>query len=367
MIALGELAVRFGCELRGDPELQIASVASLSDARSGQVAFLANARLRRSLTTTAASAVVLPPAALEACPVAALLSPNPHATFARIATLLHPAPAWPPGIHASAVVASDAQIDPTAYLGPHTVVGARAHIGPRVCVGPGSILESDVRLEADVRLVARVMLGARVRIGARTLIQPGAVIGADGFGFAQENGRWVKVPQLGAVSIGEDVEIGCNTTIDRGALGDTVICDGVKLDNQIQIGHNVRIGAHTAMAACTGISGSTTIGERCMIGGSVGMNGHIEICNDVVITGFSMVSHSIREPGVYSGGLPFEKAKEWRRVVARFKRLDSLARRVDDLERGSTSSVGAGSDLEGDADAEADADADAAGSAKDPE
>jgi UDP-3-O-[3-hydroxymyristoyl] glucosamine N-acyltransferase len=339
-IALGELAVRFGCELRGDPELRVASVASLSDAQSGQLAFLANSRLRPALASTAASAVVLEPQALDACPVAALLSQNPHATFARIATLLHPTPRFPPGIDASAIVAPDAHIDSTAYIGPHTVVGARAFIGPRVCVGAGCILEDEVRLAEDVRLVARVTLGARVQIGARTLIQPGAVIGADGFGFANENGRWIKVPQLGAVSIGADVEVGCNTTIDRGALGDTVICDGAKLDNQIQIGHNVRIGAHTAMAACTGISGSTTIGERCMIGGSVGMNGHIEICNDVVITGFSMVSHSIREPGVYSGGLPFEKAKEWRRVVARFKRLDTLARRVEALERG----AGAGAD-----------------------
>ncbi len=336
VIALGELAVRFGCELRGDPDLRVGAVAALDDARPGTLAFLAHPRFRPALATTRATAVVIEAEALESCPVAALVADNAHVTFARIATLLHPVAPCPPGVHPSAIVAEDARVDPSAWIGPLAVVGARAVVGPRVSVGPGCILESDVVLAADVRLVARVTLGARVEVGARTLIQPGAVIGADGFGFANERGRWIKVPQIGSVTIGPDVEIGCNTTIDRGAIGDTVIGEGVKLDNQIQIGHNVRIGAHTAMAACTGISGSTTIGARCMIGGSVGVNGHIEICDDVVITGFSMVSHSIREPGVYSGGLPFEKAREWRRIVARFKRLGAQERGARDAPSGET-------------------------------
>jgi UDP-3-O-[3-hydroxymyristoyl] glucosamine N-acyltransferase len=350
VISLGELAVRFGCGLRGDPDLLVGSVASLIEARPGTVAFLAHSRFRPALASTRASAVVVDEGALEGCPVAALIAKNPHATFARIATLLHPAVEFVPGVHPSAILGPDVRIDPSAHVGPLCVIGARAIIGARTYIGAGSILEPDVELGEDVRLIARVTLGARVQIGPRTLVQPGAVIGADGFGFANERGRWIKVPQLGTVRVGADVEIGCNTTIDRGALGDTVIGEGAKLDNQIQIGHNVRIGAHTAMAACTGISGSTTIGERCMIGGSVGVNGHIDICDDVVITGFSMVSHSIREPGVYSGGLPFEKATEWRRVVARFKRLDSLARRLEALERASpdlTARMSEASDLPG--------------------
>ncbi len=349
MLSLGEIAVRFGCELHGDPDVRVGAVASLHEAKPGTIAFLAHPRFRPGLSSTQASAVVLEAAALAECPVAALVAGNPHAVFARIATLLHPVADFVPGIDPSAVVAPDARIDPSACIGPLCVIGAGAVIGPRVQLGPGCILEREVQLAEDVRLVARVTLGASVSIGARTLIQPGAVIGADGFGFANDRGRWIKVPQIGTVTIGADVEIGCNTTIDRGALGDTVICEGVKLDNQIQIGHNVRIGAHTAMAACTGISGSTTIGERCMIGGSVGVNGHIEICDDVVITGFSMVSHSIREPGVYSGGLPFEKAAEWRRVVARFKRLDSFGRRLGALERRAGNAFGGNT---GDADDE---------------
>jgi UDP-3-O-[3-hydroxymyristoyl] glucosamine N-acyltransferase len=188
-------------------------------------------------------------------------------------------------------------------------------------------------LAEDVRLVARVTLGVRVQLGARTLVQPGAVIGADGFGFANERGRWLKVPQVGSVRVGSDVEIGCNTTIDRGAIEDTVIGEGVKLDNQIQIGHNVRIGAHTAMAACVGVSGSVEIGQRCMIGGAAGIVGHLTICDDVVITGLTMVSHSITRPGVYSGGIPAEEAASWRRIVGRLKRIDSIARRVAALER----------------------------------
>ncbi|MGB8325985.1 MAG: UDP-3-O-(3-hydroxymyristoyl)glucosamine N-acyltransferase, partial [Steroidobacteraceae bacterium] len=182
-------------------------------------------------------------------------------------------------------------------------------------------------------LVARVTLGVRVQLGARTLVQPGAVIGADGFGFANERGRWLKVPQVGSVRVGSDVEIGCNTTIDRGAIEDTVIGEGVKLDNQIQIGHNVRIGAHTAMAACVGVSGSVEIGQRCMIGGAAGIVGHLTICDDVVITGLTMVSHAITRPGVYSGGIPAEEAATWRRIVGRLKRIDSIARRVAALER----------------------------------
>jgi UDP-3-O-[3-hydroxymyristoyl] glucosamine N-acyltransferase len=225
-------------------------------------------------------------------------------------------------------------VHPEAQVGPFAVVGPRAVVGERAFVGPHCVLETGVEVGPDTRLVARVTLCHGVRLGARCLVQPGAVVGGDGFGFAPERGTWVKVPQVGSVLVGDDVEIGANTTIDRGAIGDTVIEDGVKLDNQIQVGHNVRIGAHTAMAACVGVSGSTTIGRRCQIGGAVGIVGHLSICDDVAVTGYTMVSHSITKPGVYSGGIPAEEAPAWRRIVGRLKRIDALARRVAALERG---------------------------------
>jgi UDP-3-O-[3-hydroxymyristoyl] glucosamine N-acyltransferase len=332
-VSLGELAVRFGCELRGDPDTPIEHVATLAGADARSLAFIANPRYRAQLASTRAGAVVLSAASADDCRTAALLCENPHATFARIAAVLHPPPPLAPGVHPSAVVAASARIDPSAQISACATVGERSVIGPRVYVGPHCILEEDVALEADVRLVARVTLGHGVRIGARAILQPGVVVGGDGFGYAADRGRWVKVPQLGSVRIGADVEIGANTTVDRGALDDTVIEEGVKLDNLIMIAHNVRIGAHTAIAGCTGVSGSVTIGKRCMIGGGVGFAGHLTISDDVVITGFSAISHSLPAPGVYSSIIPAEETRTWRRLVARFKRSALLEARVKRLER----------------------------------
>jgi UDP-3-O-[3-hydroxymyristoyl] glucosamine N-acyltransferase len=332
-VSLGELAVRFGCELRGDPAARVERIATLARADARSLAFLANPRYRQQLATTAAAAVVLDAASAADCPAAVLVCENPHATFARIAAILHPPPAAPPGTHPSAVIAADARIDSSAHVGALSVIGAGAVVGARAFIGPHCVVEAGASIGEDVRLGARVTVCNRVQIGARTVIQPGAVIGGDGFGFAQERGRWIKVPQTGSVRIGPDVEIGANTTVDRGAIEDTVIEEGVKLDNLIMIAHNVRIGAHSAMAACVGVSGSTSIGRRCMIGGQVGIGGHLTIADDVIITGCTMVSHSIARPGVYSGGIPLEEAHVWRRLVARFKRIDSLAARLKALER----------------------------------
>lgn len=343
-VSLGELAVRFGCELRGDPEARVDRVATLGHADSHSLAFLANPHYRQQLATTAAGAVVLDAASAAECATAALICDNPHATYARIAGILHPFPAAPPGTHPSAVVAPGARIDPSAHVGALSVVGEGAVVGARTFIGPQCLLEEGVIVGEDVRLTARVTVCRRVEIGARTVIQPGAVIGGDGFGFAQERGRWIKVPQTGAVRIGPDVEIGANTTIDRGAIDDTVIEEGVKLDNLIMIAHNVRVGAHSALAACVGISGSTSIGRRCMIGGQVGIGGHLTISDDVIITGCTMVSHSIPRPGVYSGGIPLEEAHVWRRLVARFKRIDSFATRLKALERNVSRSPDQGGD-----------------------
>lgn len=332
-VSLGELAVRFGCELRGDPDVRVDRVATLAHADSRSLAFLANPRYRQQLAATGAAAVVVDEAGAADCRTAALVCRNPHATYARIATVLHPLPAAPPGVHPSAVIAPGARVDPSAHVGALSVIGEGAVVGPRAFVGPQCLVDEGATLAEDVRLTARVTVCRKVQIGARTTVQPGAVIGGDGFGFAQEGGRWIKVPQAGTVRIGPDVEVGANTTIDRGAIEDTVIEEGVKLDNLIMIAHNVRVGAHSALAAAVGVSGSTTIGRRCMIGGQVGIGGHLTIADDVIITGCTMVSHSVPRPGVYSGGIPLEEAHVWRRLVARFKRLDSLATRLRALER----------------------------------
>jgi UDP-3-O-[3-hydroxymyristoyl] glucosamine N-acyltransferase len=320
VVTLGELAVRLGCELRGDPLREVDSVATLADAHPRAVTFLAESRHRAALAQTQAAAVVLDARFAAESPVATLIAANPRATYARIAALLYPLPPVVPGIHPSAVVAPDAQVDRDAHVGPLAVIGARTRIGAGAMIGPHCVIGADVVVASQVRLAARVTLCDGVSVGARSILHPGCVVGSDGFGFAPERGAWLKVQQVGSVCIGADVEIGANTTIDRGAIGDTVIAQGVKLDNQIQIGHNVRLGAHTAIAGCTGISGSTVIGERCQIGGACAIGGHLQITDDVIITGFSMISHSIPKPGVYSSGIPFEDARTWRRMVARFKR-----------------------------------------------
>jgi UDP-3-O-[3-hydroxymyristoyl] glucosamine N-acyltransferase len=331
-VRLAELAVRFGCKLRGDPDALVERVAPLQEAGPGSIAFLANRRYRRYLAQTRATAVVIEPALADECPVAALATSNPYATYARIAQLLHPEPVFEPGCHPSAVVEPGASVDATAWVGAHAYVARGAEIGPGVFIGPGSIVMAGARIGDSSRLVARVTICKGVRIGQRCIVHPGAVVGGDGFGHAPDGGAYVKVPQIGAVLIGDDVEVGANSTIDRGAIGDTVIADGVKIDNQVQIGHNVRIGEHTVIAGCVGISGSAVIGRRCMLGGMVGVVGHLEICDDVLVTGRTMISSSIRQPGTYSSALAADEAKRFRRNAARFQKLDELAKRVRRLE-----------------------------------
>jgi UDP-3-O-[3-hydroxymyristoyl] glucosamine N-acyltransferase len=332
-VTLGELAVRFGCELRGDPDMTVDSVGALTQAGPRAVSFLANPKYVAQLAGTRAGAVILDAKSADAARVPVLIATNPHATYARIASLLHPDAPLNPGRHATAAVAAGAVIDPSAEIAAHTSVGEGARIGARSYIGPGTVIGPGAIIGDDCRLVARAYLGRDVKLGQRCIIQPGAVIGGDGFGYAQEQGTWVKVPQIGGVSIGDDVEIGANTTIDRGALGDTVIEEGAKLDNLIMIAHNVRIGAHSALAACSAIAGSTVIGKRCVLGGRVGLTGHITLCDDVVVLGTSFISHSISKPGMYSSALPSEEAGIWRRIVGRIKRLDSMARRLRAVEK----------------------------------
>jgi UDP-3-O-[3-hydroxymyristoyl] glucosamine N-acyltransferase len=329
--SLGELAVRFGCELRGDPQVRVGSVAPLSGG-PGCIGFVASPAYREALRATTLSAVVVDQKLAPDCPTAAILHRNPHATFARIAALLHPAAALSPGIHADARVDPLARVDSSAQVGPFAVIGPGTVIGARCLIGPHSVVEGGATIGADTRLLARVTVCSGTRIGARCILHPGAVVGSDGFGNARDGEAWVKVPQVGGVLVGDDVEIGANTTIDRGALGDTIIEEGVRLDNQIQVAHNVCIGAHTAIAACTGIAGSTKIGKRCMIGGGTGIGGQLELGDDIIIAGFGMVTKSIEKPGLYSSVIPVEEARLWRRLVGRIKRLDLMASRVRKLE-----------------------------------
>ena len=324
--SLGELAVRFGLELRGDPAVRVSHVATLAQAREGSLSFLANPRYRKHLSNTRASAVLVTANEVDACPAPALVDANPYLAYARIATLIHPAVATEPGIHPSAVVAAGARIAPSAAVGAFCVIEAGAVLGERVRIGAGCSILAGVRIGDDTQLMPRVTLYEAVSIGARCLLHSGVVIGADGFGFAADAGTWVKVPQVGSVQIGDDVEIGANTTIDRGAIDDTIVENGVKLDNQIQVGHNVVIGAHTAIAACTGIAGSTTLGRRCMIGGMVGFAGHLNIADDVTVTGCSLVSASIRNAGSYSSGMPTVETRAWRRMVAHLRRFGEKER-----------------------------------------
>lgn len=331
-ISLQELSARVGAQLHGDPALQVQGIGTLQHAKPGDVSFFANPRYRKQLETTAASAVILAADALSFCPAAALVMDNPYLGFARAAALFAPAQERPVGIHETAWVSPDAVVHESAWIGPQASVAARARIGPDVLIGPGCVIGEDVVIGQATRLVARVTLCQGVRLGSRGLLHPGVVIGADGFGIANDSGVWVKVPQLGAVRIEDDVEIGANTTIDRGAIEDTVIEQGVKIDNQVQIGHNVRVGAHTAIAGCVAIAGSVRIGKRCAIGGAASIAGHLEIADDVFLTAASEVSKSITRRGIYSSGMPVQENQIWRKNIARFRHLDDLTRRIRRLE-----------------------------------
>ena len=326
VFAASELAQRFGLELRGE-DRAVHGVGTLSSATAEQLSFLANPRYRGQLGDTAAGVVVLHADEADARTGTALLARDPYVACAKIAALFERKPVRTAGIHPTAVVDASAQVDPAAHVGPHVSIGARSRIGAGASIGPGCVIGDDCEVGEGCELVARVTLVTRVRLGRRVLVHPGAVLGADGFGIAMDRGHWIKVPQLGGVLVGDDCEIGANTTIDRGALGDTVLEEDVRLDNQIQVGHNVRIGAHTAMAGCSAVAGSASIGRHCLVGGGAGILGHLEVCDRVVITAMSLVTHSIREPGEYSSGTPLMDNRSWRKSAARFKQLDDIARR----------------------------------------
>jgi len=330
--SLGELARLTSSRLIGDPEVVIRGVGTLAKATSGEITFLANKGYRRLLKATKASVVILTDQDAEDCPVSCLVSANPHLTYAQVANHLFPRNSQAIGISIKADIDPGATVDVTANIAAGCVIAAGAVIGPDVNIGPNCIIGRNASIGSGTWLYASVILCDDVVIGCDCILYPGAVIGSDGFGFANDNGRWIKVPQLGGVRIGNNVEIGANTTVDRGAIEDTIIHDGVKLDNQIQIAHNVQIGAHTAIAACSGVSGSTKIGEYCTLAGSSGLVGHIELADHVHISGKTMVSRSITKPGVYTGSIPSMPHKVWLKNFPRLKKLDEMMRRLVRLE-----------------------------------
>ncbi|MEE9422019.1 MAG: UDP-3-O-(3-hydroxymyristoyl)glucosamine N-acyltransferase [Gammaproteobacteria bacterium] len=330
---VAKLADVLGIDYRGDGSVEINSVASLESAHSGQLGFLSDSRHRKYLAVTKAAAVIVKPEDADDCSLPTLISHNVYASYAHAVALLMPETVSKQGIDASAVVDSSATISGSAWIGPQTVIGAGAVIHDDVQIGPGCIIGDGVEIGNHCQLIARVTVINHATIGQRVLLHPGVVIGSDGFGMAEENGKWIKIPQRGRVRIGGDVEIGANTTVDRGALDDTVIEEGVKIDNQVQVAHNVYIGAHTAIAGCVGISGSVSIGQHCTLAGGVGIAGHLKITDHVHVTAMSVVTRSIAEPGVYSAGTPLMRTSLWRKNAVRFKKLDDLYRRFRKLEK----------------------------------
>ncbi|HDN28021.1 MAG TPA: UDP-3-O-(3-hydroxymyristoyl)glucosamine N-acyltransferase [Thioploca sp.] len=340
-ISLGQLATLMGAQLEGAPtdDLPILGMSTLKRAGKQEVSFFSGSsrffgnKHREELAKTRAAAVILASSARHLCQVPMLVMDNPYLGYARAAAFFNPPAQKPPGIHPSAWVSPEAVLDASVSVGPQAVIEAGAKLGREVVIGPGCVVGTGVEIGDYCQLLANVTLCTGTRLGQRVIIHPGAVIGSDGFGNANDGGKWVKVPQLGGVIIADDVEIGANTTIDKGSLEDTVIGTGVKLDNQIQIGHNVQIGEHTAMAGCVGVAGSACIGRYCMIGGGVGIAGHIDVVDRVHVTGGSLVMQSISEPGVYSSGTPLEPNRRWRRNYHRLKHLDEVVRRLKTLEK----------------------------------
>ncbi|MBG6240974.1 MAG: UDP-3-O-(3-hydroxymyristoyl)glucosamine N-acyltransferase [Candidatus Symbiopectobacterium sp. Dall1.0] len=332
-IRLDALAAQLDAQLHGDGDIVITGVASMHSARSGQITFLSDSRYREQLTTTQASAVVVTEADLPYCKAAALVVKNPYLTYARMAQLMDTTPQPAQDIAPSAVIADDAVLGRNVAIGANAVIESGAELGDGVVIGAGCFVGKHARIGAGSRLWANVTVYHRVELGAQCLIQSGAVIGSDGFGYANERGNWVKIPQLGTVRIGDRVEIGANTTIDRGALDDTIIGDGVIIDNQCQIAHNVVIGDNTAVAGGVIMAGSLKIGRYCMIGGASVINGHMEICDKVTVTGMGMVMRPITEPGVYSSGTPLQPNKTWRKTAALVMSIDDMSKRLKAVER----------------------------------
>ena len=331
---LNELAAQIGAAVIGDGEQRITGFATLHEANPSDITFLANPSYLRFLGETRAGAVILKPEHAEACPTAALVLKDPYLGYATLSHRFDPRPdPEHPSIHPSAVVAESAIIGEGVTIGPGAHIEAHVHIDSGVFIGAGVSVGAGCIIGADSRLYPNVTLYHGVTLGARCIVHSGAVIGGDGFGFAFNGRGWTKIAQIGGVRVGNDVEVGSCTSIDRGALGDTLIGNDVKIDSQVQIAHNVQIGDGSALAGCVGIAGSTKVGRGCLLGGGVGLAGHLEIADGVQITGMSLVTNSILEKGIYSSGTGAMPNALWRKNAVRFKQLDALARRITQLEK----------------------------------
>jgi len=332
-VTLAALVARFGGELVGDGAQVVRQVAPLGRATPDEIGFVSQSKYLDQLASTRAGAVILPADARDATERPRILTANPYLYFARVSALLNPPPRPPAGVHPAATVAADADIAADASIGPGAVIGTGAAVGPRSVIGPNCSVGDGARIGADCLLHANVTVYHRCEVGDRVILHAGCVIGADGFGFAPDGERWEKIPQIGRVLIGDDVEVGACTTIDRGALEDTVIGEGVKLDNLIQVAHNVQIGAHTAIAACTGIAGSAKIGRHCTIGGAAMIFGHIEIADNTRISTNTLITKSLPKAGTYTSALPFSEHEVWQKNAVHMRNLDKLVKRVKALEQ----------------------------------
>jgi UDP-3-O-[3-hydroxymyristoyl] glucosamine N-acyltransferase len=333
MWTLEQIAQHVNGEVLGDDTWQVESVGTLKTATKHQISFLSNSKYAKYLSSTNAGAVLASKQTAALVSGNAIVVDDPYIAYAVIAGLLNPEPKIKPIIAATAVISAKANIGASANIGHHVVISDNVAIGNGADIGAGTVILQGVSIGENARISPNVTVCAHVKIGDNIIIHPGVVIGADGFGIANNKGKWIKVPQLGSVEIGDDVEIGANTTIDCGALENTIIGNGVKLDNQIQIAHNAIIGDNTVIAGCVGVAGSTEIGQNCIIAGGVGISGHLNITDGVMITGMTMVTKSIRDPGSYSSGMPAETTKQWHKNVVRYRQLDKLSERVKKLER----------------------------------
>jgi len=332
-VKLGEIVARLGGELIGPADAEATRIVPLDRAGPDEIAFVSGPKHARLLDTTEAGALILGPDLRDATSRPRIVCVNPYAYFARVSALLHPVPTHGAGVDPAAMVMHSAEVHSSASIGAGATVGKGAHIGAGAVVESGARVGEGTVIGADCHLHANAVVYHSCVLGNRVVLHSGAVIGADGFGVAMDEGRWVKIPQVGRVVLGDDVEIGANSTVDRGTLDDTVIEEGVKIDNQVQIGHNCRIGAHTAIAACAGIAGSTRVGRRCRIGGAAMIQGHIDICDDVVVSAATAIMKSILRPGTYTSIYPFQEHRHWIRNAAHLRHMDALAKQLKALEK----------------------------------
>ncbi len=330
---LKQIAEFLNAELIGDDQLSISRIATIDTANADEITFLANKKYRKQLSITQAGAVILTQQMATLFDGNKLIVDDPYMAYALLAQKLDTTPQPAESVHPTATVADDVTLGNNVTLGANVVIESGAVIGDNVSIGAGTFIGRGAQLGSNIKLWPNVTIYHEVQIGNHVIIHSNTVIGSDGFGFANDKGQWVKIPQLGSVVIGNHVEIGASTTIDRGALGNTEVHDHVILDNQIQIAHNVVIGEGTAMAACSVIAGSTIVGKYCQIGGLCGINGHIELCDGVILTGMAMVISSVTEPGVYSSGVPHTENREWRRQMAQLRQIGTMNKRIKTLEQ----------------------------------